>query len=184
MQLTGGTFGAIAGLNPVECSGNIVSIEINRRYRIGTLRAATGPTPKPTVDARSLGRRPGTHMKLLQPAQSFVTDLHWVTVHLHCPNVRQFAGSRADRMRSQWRRLISGSGGAVVNPLVRSSASGARRRRPTIALATAGCAPYILPVALLFESGPYFVSLQASNPVPYPIAAVRPVTRCCVTEGR
>jgi hypothetical protein len=32
-------------------------------------------------------------------------------------------------------------------------------------------------VALLFESGPFFVSLQASNPVPYIIAEVRPVTR-------
>ena len=30
-------------------------------------------------------------------------------------------------------------------------------------------------VALLFESGPYFVSLQASSPVPHPIIEVRPV---------
>jgi hypothetical protein len=60
----------------------------------------------------------------------------------------------------------------------------ARRQEATfnIALATGGCAPYIPFVALLFESGPYFVSLQASNPVPYPIAAVRPVPRFRVAE--
>jgi hypothetical protein len=37
-------------------------------------------------------------------------------------------------------------------------------------------------VALLFESGPFFVSLQASNPVPYPIAAVSPDTHVRVAE--
>ena len=44
--------------------------------------------------------------------------------------------------------------------------------------------PYMRGVALLFESGPYFVSLQASNPVPYPIAAVRLATRRRVVEIR
>jgi hypothetical protein len=53
-----------------------------------------------------------------------------------------------------------------------------------IALASGQTAPYMTFVALLFESGPYFVSLQASNPVPYPIAAVRPITRVRAVELR
>ena len=55
----------------------------------------------------------------------------------------------------------------------------ARRRpilRPSIGLASRLGQPYMGLVALLFESGPYFVSLQASNPVPYPIAEVRLAT--------
>jgi hypothetical protein len=39
-------------------------------------------------------------------------------------------------------------------------------------------------VVLLFEFGPFFVSLQASNPVPLPIAEVRPITRRRVMELR
>jgi hypothetical protein len=57
-------------------------------------------------------------------------------------------------------------------------------RVTAIDLASGEIAAYITLVALLFESGPFFVSLQASNPVPYPIAAVRPVMRVCVAERR
>jgi hypothetical protein len=57
-------------------------------------------------------------------------------------------------------------------------------RVPAIDLASGESAAYMHLVALLFESGPFFVSLQASNPVPYPIAEVRPVMRVRVAERR
>jgi hypothetical protein len=72
---------------------------------------------------------------------------------------------------------------APGTPARRTRSPGSSTAR-AIALASGQTAPYMTFVALLFESGPYFVSLQASNPVPYPIAAVRPITRVRAVELR
>jgi hypothetical protein len=80
---------------------------------------------------------------------------------------------------------LSPGASAGLGRFVRARGSGGRRSRvPAIDLASGEVAAYISFVALLFESGPFFVSLQASNPVPYPIAAVRPVMRVRVAERR
>jgi len=55
---------------------------------------------------------------------------------------------------------------------------------PAIELASSKCRPYMSAVALLFVSGPFFVSLQASNPVPFPIAEVRPTMHVRMAESR
>jgi len=52
-------------------------------------------------------------------------DLHRMAVHSHSP---MFAGSGSARMRSQWRRPISGSGGAVVAPGNACGATGSCER--------------------------------------------------------
>ena len=99
--------------------------------------------------------------------QRFVAGLYRMTL-VHGPG---------PRLRNAATCLNSG---LPVNP----AAEPRGNLNSTIVLASDGYRAYIAIVALQFESGPFFVSLQASNPVPYPIAAVRPVTRCCVTERR